>query len=58
MPKRERERARAAEVTMAAAEQASSLYRWRDANGLLQVTDQPPRGRTYEHIGRDPRDGI
>lgn len=58
MPKRERERARAAEVAMAEAEQASSLYRWRDANGVLQVTDQPPRGRKYERIGRDPQDGI
>jgi len=58
MPKRERERARAAEVAMAEAEQASALYRWRDANGVLQVTDQPPKGRKYERIGRDPEDGI
>lgn len=58
MPRRERERARAAQAAMAQAEQANSLYRWRDANGVLQITDQPPRGRKYERIGREPRDGI
>ena len=58
MPRRERERARVAEVAMAQAEQASSLYRWRDANGVLQVTDQTPKGRKYERIGRDSEDGI
>lgn len=58
MPRREQERARAAEVAMARAERANSLYRWRDANGNLQVTDTPPVGRTYERISRDPDDGI
>jgi len=58
MPRRERERARAAEVAMAQAEQASSLYRWRDATGVLHITEDPPKGRKYERIGRDPEDGI
>lgn len=38
------------------------LYRWRDANGTLQVTAQPPTGadarRHYERVDRQPRDGI
>lgn len=58
MPRRERERARAAEVAMAQAEQANSLYRWRDAAGVLHITDQPPKGRKYQRVGRDPQDGI
>jgi hypothetical protein len=58
MPRRERERAAAAQVAMAQAERASSLYRWRDANGTLQITEEPPRGRKYERISREPQDGI
>jgi len=26
------------------------LYRWRDANGVLQITDKPPKGRKYEKV--------
>ena len=26
------------------------LYRWRDAHGVLQLTDQPPKGRKYERV--------
>ena len=29
------------------------LYRWRDADGVLQVTETPPRGRPYERIAKD-----
>ena len=29
------------------------LYRWRDANGVLQITEQPPKGRKYERIDMD-----
>jgi len=58
MPRRERERAIAAEAAARRAEQVDSLYRWRDANGVLQVTEQPPKGRRYERIGRTPEDGI
>ena len=58
MPRRAQARAKAAENAMANAERASTLYRWRDANGNLQVTETPPSGRKYERIGREPRDGI
>lgn len=59
MPRRERERAAAAEAAaMAEAEHASSLYRWRDAEGNLQITDEPPKGRQYERISREPKDGL
>lgn len=38
------------------------LYRWRDGNGMLQVTEEPPRGkdagRAYERIDKHPRGGI
>src|SRR5688572_13584853 len=29
------------------------LYRWRDAQGVLQLTDEPPKGRKYERIHKD-----
>ena len=29
------------------------LYRWRDANGVLQLTDEPPKDRKYERIHKD-----
>jgi len=58
MPRRARERARAADVAMARAEHANSLYRWRDADGVLHVTEEPPKGRKFERVGRDPQDGI
>ena len=58
MPRRERERAIAAEAAAEQAERANSLYRWRDAAGNLQVTEDPPKGRKYERISRTPQDGI
>ena len=54
MPRRERERAAAA----AQAERADALYRWRDAAGNLQITQDPPNDRKYERISRTPQDGI
>ncbi len=46
----------------AAAEQAEDalrpLYRWRDADGNLHITDRPPQGRPYERIAREPEPGI
>lgn len=30
--------------------QAGLLYRWRDDQGRLQVTDQPPKNRPYETV--------
>ncbi|HXH00675.1 MAG TPA: DUF4124 domain-containing protein [Xanthomonadaceae bacterium] len=35
-----------------------TLYRWRDAAGVLQVTDTPPKGRHYQRIDRSARPGI
>jgi hypothetical protein len=29
------------------------LYRWRDAHGVLQLTDKPPRGRKYTVVDVD-----
>ncbi|QDA56919.1 DUF4124 domain-containing protein [Thermomonas aquatica] len=58
MPRRERERAVAAEAAARQAERANSLYRWRDAAGNLQITEDPPKGRKYERISRTPQDGI
>lgn len=35
------------------------LYRWRDANGVRQVTDHPPPdGVPYEKVDMHPRQGI
>ena len=43
-----------AQAAQAAAE--PKLYRWRDRNGVLQITDQPPTGRKYEVI--EPREDV
>lgn len=32
------------------------LYRWRDAAGVVQVTDTPPSGRKYETLDVDALD--
>jgi hypothetical protein len=32
------------------------IYRWRDGNGVLHITDKPPSGRKYELI--EPREDI
>lgn len=32
----------------------STLYKWKDAQGNWNVTDQPPQGRTYEAVQIDP----
>jgi len=29
------------------------LYRWRDAQGVLQLTEEPPKNRKYERIYKD-----
>ncbi|HVR81710.1 MAG TPA: DUF4124 domain-containing protein [Luteimonas sp.] len=46
----------------AAADARPVLYRWHDANGVLQITEQPPHGRNagrkYERIDMTPRKGI
>ena len=54
--------ARQARAQQAAIEQARqarpSLYRWRDDAGVLQITEQPPRGRPFERLDREPQPGI
>ena len=27
-----------------------ALYRWHDADGVLQITDKPPKGRKFEKV--------
>ncbi|MBD9369540.1 DUF4124 domain-containing protein [Xanthomonas sp. XNM01] len=52
-------RQRAADAAAAQATDAiPALYRWRDADGTLQVTDTPPKGVPYERIAREPAPGI
>ncbi len=50
-------RARQQRAERASAELAEEarpvLYRWRDANGVLQLTDEAPQGRKYERIHKD-----
>ena len=41
-----------------AADARPVLYRWHDANGVLQITGQPPKGRKYERVDKTPRKGI
>ena len=35
-----------------------SLYRWRDAAGVLQITDKPPAKGRYERLDRDSQRAI
>jgi hypothetical protein len=46
--------ARQQRAEQAAAAQARdaipSLYRWHDADGVVHVSDQPPKGRKYQRI--------
>ena len=56
---RERERVEQEHQAAAAAEAARPvLYRWRDAQDRLQVTAQPPKGRRFERVDMEPKDGI
>ena len=34
------------------------VYRWKDAQGVVQLTDQPPPDRPYEAIRIDPKQNI
>ena len=53
----EQARAKQQRAEQAAAEIAEDarpvLYRWRDADGVLHVTDQPPAGHDYEKVDRE-----
>jgi len=35
-----------------------TLYRWHDAQGRVQVTDQPPADRPYEAVRIDPNRNV
>lgn len=39
-------------------EYAPPVYRWRDAAGVLQLTDTPPTDRPYETVRIDPDTNI
>ena len=39
-------------------EYSSVVYRWKDANGVVQLTDQPPKDRPYEAVRIDPNQNI
>jgi hypothetical protein len=59
----QRKQQRAAQAAAADAEDARPvLYRWRDAGGVLHITEEAPRpGEAVgqvERIDREPRDGI
>ena len=47
---REQRMARVEAQEQAAEEARPKLYRWRDRNGNLQLTDTPPKGRKYELV--------
>ena len=34
------------------------LYRWRDAQGRLQLTDKPPKGRKYELVDLEAQENV
>ncbi len=34
------------------------LYKWRDAKGQWQITDQPPADRPYETVVVDPNQNV
>ena len=34
------------------------LYRWRDANGVLQLTDTPPKGRKYQVVDLEAQENV
>lgn len=54
----ERERDEARAEARASAAQAP-LYRWRDGNGAVHITDTPPpKGRRYERVSRAPKEVI
>ena len=37
---------------------APRVYRWRDANGILQLTDTPPADRPYEEVRVNPATNV
>ena len=56
------DQARTKRAERAAADQAQEarrdLYRWRDAAGVLHVSDTPPKGVRAERVARSAKPGI
>jgi hypothetical protein len=53
------QRAAQVQAQMQADEAAKpKLYRWRDANGVTQITDQPPKGRKYTVVDMDKHENV
>ena len=53
------QRAARVEVEAQAMEAAKpKLYRWRDANGVTQITDTPPKGRKYTVVDIDKHENV
>jgi len=48
----------AARVAPASPSLGPPLYKWRDANGRLHVTDRPPADRPYETVRYDPNTNV
>ncbi len=54
-----RKQSRAERAAAANAEDARPvLYRWVDADGVVQLTDKPPKGRKYKKIDMNPQPGM
>lgn len=45
-------------VSPKAQDAAPVLYKWRDANGRLNVTDVPPGDRAYQTVRYDPNTNV
>ena len=57
--RQQREQRALAAAEAAYEESRPVLYRWRDADGVRHVTDQPPPpGVGYEKVDIQPREGI
>ena len=55
----EQQRAARVEVEAQAVEAAKpKLYRWKDADGVTQITDQPPKGRKYTVVDMDKHENV
>ena len=53
------QRAARAEREAAAVQAAKpKLYRWHDRNGVLQLTDTPPKGRKYEVVDMESQANV
>jgi nitrogen fixation-related uncharacterized protein len=55
----EQQRAARVEVEAQAVEAAKpKLYRWRDAKGVTQITDTPPKGRKYTVVDIEKNENV